>query len=104
MIENPYILATHAEGDRPPFLVGFAAETENVEGYARDKLERKKLDLIAANRVGGGLGFETEDNAITLLWPQGRAQLPRSSKQALAHELMRVVAELFHAKGKRDRR
>ncbi|MDA3914184.1 bifunctional phosphopantothenoylcysteine decarboxylase/phosphopantothenate--cysteine ligase CoaBC [Oleiagrimonas sp.] len=104
MIENPDILATLAAGDRPPFLVGFAAETENVEGYARDKLERKKLDLIAANRVGGGLGFETEDNALTLLWPEGRAQLPRSSKEALAQELMRVVAELFHAKGKRDPR
>lgn len=97
MVENPDILAAVAAGEHPPFLVGFAAETENVEAYARDKLTRKKLDLMAANRVGGGLGFETEDNALTLIWRAGHRELPRSSKQVIAKALVDQVAVLFHA-------
>jgi deoxyuridine 5'-triphosphate nucleotidohydrolase len=68
LTENPDIVADVAALKRRPFVVGFAAETENLERHARGKLERKKLDLIAANRVGGGAGFDADDNELTLLW------------------------------------
>ena len=68
MVKNPDILADVAGRENPPFCVGFAAETNDVIDYARGKLERKKLDLIAANHVGGSeTGFGTPDNAITLI-------------------------------------
>ena len=63
MVKNPDILAGVANLDNKPFTVGFAAETNNVEEYARSKLKRKKLDMIAANHVGGDkTGFGTDDN------------------------------------------
>jgi phosphopantothenoylcysteine decarboxylase/phosphopantothenate--cysteine ligase len=76
-----------------PFLVGFAAETDDVEAYARAKLERKHLDLIAANRVGPGLGFDTDDNALLLLGQDYRLDLGRAGKTELAHRLLEVVAQ-----------
>ena len=55
-------------------VVGFAAETDDVEAYARGKLEKKRLDLIAANRVGvAGTGFESDDNALTVYCRDGAA-------------------------------
>jgi phosphopantothenoylcysteine decarboxylase/phosphopantothenate--cysteine ligase len=97
LIENPDIVADVAAFEHPPFLVGFAAETEHVEDYARDKLARKKLDMIAANRVGGGLGFESEDNQLTLIWGSGSEILPRSSKRELAQALVDRIAAQFNA-------
>ncbi|WP_199098304.1 bifunctional phosphopantothenoylcysteine decarboxylase/phosphopantothenate--cysteine ligase CoaBC [Dyella sp. ASV21] len=93
--ENPDILATLAAQTVRPFLVGFAAETHDVERYARDKLQRKGLDMIAANQVGGGLGFEAADNALTLYWADGVADLSRASKTDLAHQLVAKVAERY---------
>ncbi|MBS0486909.1 MAG: bifunctional 4'-phosphopantothenoylcysteine decarboxylase/phosphopantothenoylcysteine synthetase, partial [Proteobacteria bacterium] len=76
-----------------PFVAGFAAETESVENHARAKLEHKQLDLIAANRVGDGAGFDTADNELTLLWPGGKEHLQRADKLTLAHRLLdRIVA------------
>ena len=97
LAENPDILATLAAQTVRPFLVGFAAETHDVEQYARDKLQRKGLDMIAANQVGGGLGFEAADNALTLYWPDGVAELGRTSKTQLAHQLVAKVAERYRA-------
>ncbi|MHA6205602.1 bifunctional phosphopantothenoylcysteine decarboxylase/phosphopantothenate--cysteine ligase CoaBC [Dyella soli] len=97
LAENPDILGTLAAQTVRPFLVGFAAETHDVERYARDKLQRKGLDMIAANQVGGGLGFEAADNALTLYWPDGSAELARASKTELAHQLMARVAERYRA-------
>ncbi len=91
--ENPDILATLAALPRHPFLVGFAAETHDVASYAQDKLRRKGLDMIAANQVGDGLGFEAAENALTLYWGDGSRQLPRQQKSALARELICCVAE-----------
>jgi phosphopantothenoylcysteine decarboxylase/phosphopantothenate--cysteine ligase len=93
--ENPDILATLAAQTVRPFLVGFAAETHDLERYARDKLQRKGLDMIAANQVGGGLGFEAADNALTLYWADGVADLSRASKTDLAHQLVAKVAERY---------
>ena len=97
LAENPDILASLSAQRMHPFLVGFAAETQNVENYARDKLQRKGLDMIAANQVGDGLGFETADNAITLYWPDGSAELPRADKTSLAHQLIERIATRYKA-------
>lgn len=93
LTQNPDILADLAASARRPLLVGFAAETEHVEAHAREKLERKGLDLIAANQVGGGLGFETEDNCLTLIAPDGTTHLPTTSKHELARQLVGFVAQ-----------
>jgi phosphopantothenoylcysteine decarboxylase/phosphopantothenate--cysteine ligase len=95
LVENPDILAEVAALPQRPFVVGFAAETENVEAHARAKLERKRLDLIAANQVGAGLGFERDDNALLLLWPDGgREELARADKRSLARALVARIAAL----------
>ncbi len=95
---NPDILGTVAalERDRP-FCVGFAAETHEVLDYARRKLHDKRLDLIAANRVGlPGSGFDSELNALHLLWPGGERALALADKVALAGELIELIAERYH--------
>lgn len=97
LAENPDILASLSARPRHPFLVGFAAETHDVADYARGKLERKGLDMIAANQVGGGLGFETADNALTLYWAGGEAELPRTGKTELARQLVAQVAARYRA-------
>jgi phosphopantothenoylcysteine decarboxylase / phosphopantothenate---cysteine ligase len=95
LAENPDILASLSARPGHPFLVGFAAETQNVEGYARDKLQRKGLDMIAANQVGDGLGFETADNAITVYWADGAVELPRADKAVLARQLIERIADRY---------
>jgi phosphopantothenoylcysteine decarboxylase/phosphopantothenate--cysteine ligase len=97
---NPDILAAVAQRSPKPFTVGFAAETENLEANARDKLERKRLDLIAANWVGPEAegGFNRDANALTVLWPGGKSELPLQEKEALARALVALVAEHFHTK------
>ena len=97
LVQNPDILGEVAALPKKPFLVGFAAETDELERYARDKLERKGLDLIAANRVGPGLGFESTENALLLLWAGGREELAQAGKDALARTLIARVAGLYMA-------
>jgi len=93
----PDILASVAALDVAPFTVGFAAETENVIDYARGKLEKKKLDMIVANRVGRDCGFDRDDNAATVLWAGGEQSYPISSKTDLARQLIELMAEHFYA-------
>ncbi|HEX7815024.1 bifunctional phosphopantothenoylcysteine decarboxylase/phosphopantothenate--cysteine ligase CoaBC [Dyella sp.] len=93
--ENPDILADLSGRERKPFLLGFAAETHDVAAYARDKLQRKGLDMIAANQVGGGQGFEADDNALSLFWPGGEEALPRTSKRELARKLVERLAQRY---------
>ncbi|MGH8163704.1 MAG: bifunctional phosphopantothenoylcysteine decarboxylase/phosphopantothenate--cysteine ligase CoaBC, partial [Rhodanobacteraceae bacterium] len=95
LAENPDILGDVAASDPHPFLVGFAAETENVEANAREKLARKKIDMIAANQVGEGLGIDADDNALHLYWGDGDEALPRSSKRELADALIARVAARY---------
>jgi phosphopantothenoylcysteine decarboxylase/phosphopantothenate--cysteine ligase len=88
------ILSEVAALARRPFVVGFAAETNDVLAYARDKLERKRLDLIAANQVGSpGCAFDADDNEITVLWAGGQQVLARDSKTVLAHRLLDLVLQ-----------
>jgi phosphopantothenoylcysteine decarboxylase/phosphopantothenate--cysteine ligase len=98
LVRNPDILADVAALARPPFTVGFAAETDRVEDYARAKLSAKGLDLIAANRVGGAQGgFERDENAVVVLWRDGRRELPLMPKALLARELAQLIAERYAA-------
>jgi phosphopantothenoylcysteine decarboxylase/phosphopantothenate--cysteine ligase len=93
LTRNPDILAEVSALPNRPFCVGFAAETEQLEAHARAKLEKKRLDMIAANWVGEEKGFERDDNALLILTPQGRVELPQASKASLARELVAMVAK-----------
>ena len=94
LAHTPDILAAVADLEKRPFTVGFAAETEHLEAHARDKLSRKRLDMIAANRVGrDGGGFESDFNEILLLLPDGELNLGSGSKRELARKLMEAVAD-----------
>jgi phosphopantothenoylcysteine decarboxylase/phosphopantothenate--cysteine ligase len=100
---NPDILATVAAQEDAPFTVGFAAETESVELNARHKLQAKSLDMIAANRVGADLGFDTDDNALQVFWEGGSAALEQTRKSRLARQLVALVAERYHHKHNGDK-
>ena len=102
MAKSPDLLASIASRPGAPFTVGFAAETERVEEYARQKLERKRLDMIVANQVGAKLGFDEDDNSVLILWREGRESLGRMPKCDLARRIMATVAARFTAV--RDRR
>jgi len=95
LVRNPDILAEVAASRPRPFCVGFAAETEEVEAHARAKLTRKGLDMVCANRVGEGQGFETDDNALWVAWPGGETTLPRQPKARLARAVMELVIDHY---------
>lgn len=93
------IVSEVTTGDnRPAFVVGFAAETRHVADYARDKLLRKGLDMIAANQVGEGRGFAVDDNALQVFWTDGNEILPMAPKTQLARQLMTLIIRRFDAK------
>ncbi|WP_417617209.1 bifunctional phosphopantothenoylcysteine decarboxylase/phosphopantothenate--cysteine ligase CoaBC [Oceanisphaera sp.] len=97
LTKNPDIVADVAARANKPFTVGFAAETQDLEQYARDKLNRKKLDMIAANNVAAaGQGFNSDNNALTVLWPTGQTDLPLAGKSELASLLLTLIAERYH--------
>jgi phosphopantothenoylcysteine decarboxylase / phosphopantothenate---cysteine ligase len=94
LVATPDILAeVAAHAQRPAVVVGFAAETEALETNAREKLARKRLDLIAANRVGDGQGFEADDNALTVFSTDAVQEIPRQSKVAVARDLLAIIAD-----------
>jgi len=97
--QTPDILEAIAADKGGLFVVGFAAETEHLEENARLKLEKKSLDMIAANRVGSAQGgFDSDENALKVLWPTGGAALPMQPKEKLARALIKMIAERFDAK------
>ena len=97
LVQNPDILATVAALPAPPFCLGFAAETDNLAQLAEAKRRAKKIPMLAANQVGIEQGFETDDNALLVLWEGGQAQLPRQSKQRLAQQLIHLLADRLDA-------
>ena len=99
LVRNPDILAEVAAlPSHRPFTVGFAAETHNVLHYAEDKRRRKNLDLIAANQVGiAGSGFESEQNALHVLWEGGEKVLPMTDKTRLGQQLIALIAQRYRA-------
>lgn len=99
LVRNPDILAEVAAGGHAPFTVGFAAETEKLEAHARDKLERKSLDMIAANTVAGAnAGFGVDTNRLRVFWKDGEVDLGESLKTELAQQLVALVIERFREK------
>ncbi|WP_140918993.1 bifunctional phosphopantothenoylcysteine decarboxylase/phosphopantothenate--cysteine ligase CoaBC [Limnobaculum xujianqingii] len=100
MVKNPDIVAEVAAMTvNRPFVVGFAAETQNVEEYARLKLARKNLDLICANNVSlSGQGFNSDTNALHLYWSNGEMSLPLSDKSSLGQKLMDEIVKRYDEK------
>ena len=94
LVRTPDILAeVAAHPSRPRVVVGFAAETQDVETHARDKLARKGVDLIAANDVArAGHGFEGDDNALAVFSADARHDIPHGPKTQVADALMALVA------------
>ena len=97
LIQTPDIIAAVGQLDakQRPFIVGFAAETENVLAQAALKRQRKKMDMIIANRVDVGMGGD--ENAVSVLSEQGQVDLPLSSKTQLARQLVEMVAKAYQA-------
>jgi phosphopantothenoylcysteine decarboxylase/phosphopantothenate--cysteine ligase len=98
LVRNPDILAEVAALSKAPFTVGFAAETDDIETYADDKRRKKGLDMIAANDVGGEQGgFDSDENALLVLWEGGRQELPMTGKLRLARQLVDLIGRRIHA-------
>lgn len=96
--QNPDILKTVAALSNPPFTLGFAAETRDVEAYATSKLERKKLNMIAANDVSSSdIGFNSDRNALTVITKSNKISLPATSKYTLAIELLKLLNNEYSA-------
>ncbi len=93
LVKNPDIVATIAQHKNRPFTVGFAAETNDVDAYARAKLERKNLDMIIANDVSRqDIGFGADDNAVTLYSKHGSTEFTVMNKALLARQLLAAIA------------
>ncbi|MEJ6080202.1 bifunctional phosphopantothenoylcysteine decarboxylase/phosphopantothenate--cysteine ligase CoaBC [Vibrio sp. 1-Bac 57] len=96
LVKNPDIIADVAMAVNRPFCVGFAAETNDVEAYALGKLQRKNLDLIAANDVSiSDQGFNSDNNALTVFSKKQRFDIALSSKKEVAIQLLKVISEQF---------
>ncbi|GAB3369632.1 bifunctional phosphopantothenoylcysteine decarboxylase/phosphopantothenate--cysteine ligase CoaBC [Spongiibacter taiwanensis] len=100
LVRNPDIVSTVASHPRRPFTVGFAAETRDLEHYARDKMTRKGLDMIIANDVSDNrIGFNADQNQVVVFWPEGRQAFAEMAKSQLARQLMALVAQHYpHAR------
>ncbi|HQQ62783.1 MAG TPA: bifunctional phosphopantothenoylcysteine decarboxylase/phosphopantothenate--cysteine ligase CoaBC [Pseudomonadales bacterium] len=98
LVRNPDIVAEVANLPDAPFTVGFAAETDDVERYARDKMRKKKLDMIIANDVSReDIGFGSDENAVTVYWQNGSAIFEKMGKAQLAVRLVDKLAALLLA-------
>lgn len=96
LVKNPDIVATIAQLEDNPFVVGFAAETQDVATYARGKLEKKNLNMIIANDVSNAdIGFNSDSNSVTVFWGENQQDFPCMSKSALAHELIELIAHQY---------
>jgi phosphopantothenoylcysteine decarboxylase/phosphopantothenate--cysteine ligase len=94
LVRTPDIVAAVASNEQRPYTVGFAAETNDVLAYARDKMQRKGLDMIVANDVADpSIGFNSNENAVTVLWQGGEQILERASKSAIARQIVHLIAQ-----------
>ena len=94
-VRNPDILASVARLHDGPFTVGFAAETENLADYARAKMDSKAVNMIIANLVGKGRGFEVDQNAVEVFWRNGQQSFPLAEKQQLSQDLVALIAKRY---------
>lgn len=93
LVKTKDILATVAHLEKPPYTVGFAAETDDLENYAKTKLLQKKLNMIAANWVGRKEGgFDSDQNALQVFWKNGQATLAMADKDTIAQQLIDLIA------------
>ena len=92
------ILANVAARKDKPFVVGFAAETEQLEHYAKTKMLKKNLDMIAANDVSNDKVFERDENALLVLWRNGRQEIGPGSKDQVAAELLALITARFRSR------
>ena len=93
------ILATVAARRPRPWVVGFAAETHDIEAYAQAKMQAKGLDMIACNDVSrSDIGFSADDNALLVLWPGGRRELATASKAHIAQGLVDTIIDVWRSK------
>lgn len=96
LVKNPDIVATVASAPQRPFTVGFAAETQDVISYARGKLQRKKLDMIIANDVSqAGIGFNSDENAVTVVTHDTETAIAQTGKRQLANQLIEQIAHQY---------
>jgi len=96
--KNPDIIANVTKSLHKPFTVGFAAETDDLANNAKSKLRAKNLDMIAANPVGKGKGFDSDYNTLEVFWNDGYLNLGTSSKQKLARNLVKLIASHYDEK------
>ena len=101
LVPNPDILAWVAGRPRPPFCVGFAAESRNLDAYADEKRRRKKVPLMVANLAQEAIG--ADDNEVTLLDDRGTHKLPRAPKEVVARQLIAHIAKLYASRGRKPR-
>lgn len=100
LVPNEDILYKVAHSKHPPFTVGFAAETDNVEHNARAKLAAKSVDMIAANAVGGpDIGFNSDENELLVIWENGMRNLSRAPKTRIARTLVDLISEQLNRSG-----
>ncbi|WP_100657579.1 bifunctional phosphopantothenoylcysteine decarboxylase/phosphopantothenate--cysteine ligase CoaBC [Alteromonas flava] len=98
-VKNPDILSDVASLQTPPFTLGFAAETHELEHYAQNKLRNKKLDMIAANDVSNAdIGFNSDQNALHVFWSDGDQKLTTAPKHIVAQQLIALLASQYKLK------
>ena len=95
LIKSPDILSTVTSLRSHPFCVGFAAETDNIEVYAKEKLIKKELDMIIANKVGSNLGFDSDENSVLVLWNGGSKRYKKQLKISLAKQLVQLISKRY---------
>ncbi|MEZ5536036.1 MAG: bifunctional phosphopantothenoylcysteine decarboxylase/phosphopantothenate--cysteine ligase CoaBC [Thiolinea sp.] len=100
MTRTTDILATMSREFPQLFTVGFAAETRDLLSYARGKLERKGVQMIAANSVADGKAFDKDSNALEVVWKDGSHSFPEMSKTQLACELMKLITRHYQNRPK----
>ena len=98
LIKNHDILAAVSQRKEQPFVVGFAAETDNLAEYAKDKMKAKNLDMVAANLIGKDMVFGSDMNALQVFWSEGEQTMATAFKSHLARELMTLIIERYDAK------
>lgn len=94
LVRNPDIVSAVAASKHRPYTVGFAAETNNVVPYAKEKMQQKGLDMMIANDVSDKtIGFNSDNNAVTVLWRDGETSLELASKTSIAQKIMHLIAQ-----------
>ena len=95
LIKSLDILSSVTSLRSHPFCVGFAAETDNIKVYAKEKLIKKELDMIIANKVGSNLGFDSDENSVLVLWNGGSKRYKKQLKISLAKQLVQLISKRY---------